>query len=398
MKHRTQRQSPRGRRWPGSGAPQVARRLIRRAVGWACDVREQQQQRRRRHAVEAAGVSERCGAGEAQLLDQLVGKSADIGVVEVGGDFSHLFPLQNRDVDLLAGDVRRHSGRRLRAGARSGWRGAPSSGQIERRRARSTPGKASSSNAVRRLPSRLISRPWAAAWLGLRVKASRAARPASRSARRRSKAARRSGPTQPSSIARRRQALIGVVGAQPQAELGARREHPIGLGDAAGDEVVDHHADVGVGAGDRDAVAAAGGERGVEAGQQALRGRLLVAGGAVDLAGEIEPWQPLDLQRRPQLARIDVVVLDRIAGPPDLDLLKPGDRAQERLLDLGRQRGRDAVGIDGIVVQPLGLEEDLVAGAVGEADDLVLDRRAIARARRSGWRRNTSARGRGSRG
>ena len=44
------------------------------------------------------------------------------------------------------------------------------------------------------------------------------------------------------------------------------------------------------------------------------------------------------------------------------------------------QRGRDAVGIDRLVVEPLGLQEDLMPRLVGEADDLVLDRGAIARA------------------
>jgi hypothetical protein len=33
-----------------------------------------------------------------------------------------------------------------------------------------------------------------------------------------------------------------------------------------------------------------------------------------------------------------------------------------------------------VVVQALGLQEDLVAGAIGEADDLVLDGGAVARA------------------
>ena len=44
------------------------------------------------------------------------------------------------------------------------------------------------------------------------------------------------------------------------------------------------------------------------------------------------------------------------------------------------QRGRDAVRIDGVVVETLRLEEDLVAAALLEADDLVFDRGAIARA------------------
>ena len=44
------------------------------------------------------------------------------------------------------------------------------------------------------------------------------------------------------------------------------------------------------------------------------------------------------------------------------------------------QRGRDAVGIDGVVVEAFRLEEDLVAVALREAHHLVLDGRTIARA------------------
>ena len=58
----------------------------------------------------------------------------------------------------------------------------------------------------------------------------------------------------------------------------------------------------------------------------------------------------------------------------------PGMVFNKRGLDLARQRGRDAVGIDRVVVQPLGLEENLVPVAFGEPHHLVLDRRAIARA------------------
>ncbi len=53
---------------------------------------------------------------------------------------------------------------------------------------------------------------------------------------------------------------------------------------------------------------------------------------------------------------------------------------RNRSLGLGRDRGRDPVRIDGVVVQPFGLQEHLVAGLVGEAHHLVLDRGAIARA------------------
>ena len=77
-----------------------------------------------------------------------------------------------------------------------------------------------------------------------------------------------------------------------------------------------------------------------------------------------------------------MIVLDRIARPEHHGVLEAGDRAQQLFLHVARQRGRDAVGIDGVVVQALGLEEDLVPLAVGEPDDLVLDRGAVAHALR----------------
>ena len=61
-------------------------------------------------------------------------------------------------------------------------------------------------------------------------------------------------------------------------------------------------------------------------------------------------------------------------------LLQAANRAHQLQLHVERQAGRDAVGVDLVGGQPLGLEEDLVAGLAGEAVDLVLDRRAVARA------------------
>ena len=84
----------------------------------------------------------------------------------------------------------------------------------------------------------------------------------------------------------RRQPLIGVVGAQDQPVLGARGEHPVGLAGAAGDEIVDQYADIGVGAVEHERLRPRRRERRVEPGDQPLRRRLLVAGRAVDLAGE----------------------------------------------------------------------------------------------------------------
>jgi hypothetical protein len=61
-----------------------------------------------------------------------------------------------------------------------------------------------------------------------------------------------------------------------------------------------------------------------------------------------------------KLARVDKVVLDRIAGPPHYRSLEPGDGLQQRLLHIARQRGQDAVRVDRVVVEPFRLKKNLV--------------------------------------
>ena len=121
-------------------------------------------------------------------------------------------------------------------------------------------------------------------------------------------------------------------------------------------------------------------QRGVEAGDQALRGGFLVAGGAVDLAGEVQAGDRLGFQPRVEPARIEIVVFDRVAGAGDVGVLEPGNRMHQRQLHVVRQRGGDAVRIDLERVQSFGLDEDLVRRLLGEAHHLVLDRRTVARA------------------
>ena len=76
--------------------------------------------------------------------------------------------------------------------------------------------------------------------------------------------------------------------------------------------------------------------RGVDARHQPLRRRFFVAGRAVDLPGEEQPGDPMRLERRLQLGRLDEVVLDRISRPEHLARLRgraararaaPGPRA-----------------------------------------------------------------------
>ena len=87
-----------------------------------------------------------------------------------------------------------------------------------------------------------------------------------------------------------------------------------------------------------------------------------------------------DLQRRLELLGVHEVVLDGVAVAGDLRVFEAGKRADDRVLHVRRQRGRDAVHVEPGVLEPLRLDEDLVALFLGEADDFVLDRWAVARA------------------
>jgi hypothetical protein len=95
--------------------------------------------------------------------------------------------------------------------------------------------------------------------------------------------------------------------------LRAGREHAVGLAaHAFRHQIVDQHADVALVAPENDRRFASDGAGRVDAGHQALSGRLFVAGRAVDLSGEKESGDPLGFQGRPQLERIDEIVLDGI--------------------------------------------------------------------------------------
>jgi hypothetical protein len=67
-------------------------------------------------------------------------------------------------------------------------------------------------------------------------------------------------------------------------------------------------------------------------------------------------------------------------------------------LHLHGERGGHAVDVDFVGVQAFGLEEELVLRLVGKLDDLVFDRRAVARADAFDLARSTWPSGRRCRG
>ena len=128
-------------------------------------------------------------------------------------------------------------------------------------------------------------------------------------------------------------------------------------------------------------VALAGQRRRVETCKKSLCRSLFVACGAVDLAGEKQSAQTFRLQRRLQFARIDVIVFDRVARPHELRILQTGNRRNECVLNFFRQRRRNSVRINGVIVEAFRFEKNLMAVALAEFDDLIFDRRTITRAR-----------------
>ena len=169
------------------------------------------------------------------------------------------------------------------------------------------------------------------------------------------------------------QALVRVVGPQRKPVLRTRCEHAVGLGDPACYQIINHNSEIALGAVELDGPSPARSGGGIETSDQALRGGLLIACRAIDLPCQEQPGESLSLQGGLQFARVHMIVFDGISGPEHPGLLQPRDRRHQRELDLFRQRGGDAVGVDGRVVESLRLQKDLVPIALAKADDLVLD-------------------------
>ena len=122
------------------------------------------------------------------------------------------------------------------------------------------------------------------------------------------------------------QAFIGVVGAERQPIFGARGEHAVGFADPARHQIVDHHANIGFGAIEGHWLPPGGASCSVQPGDEPLRRRLFIAGGAVDLAGEIQTGELLGFETRIKRPRIDIVIFDSVAGLKNPDRFQTGSR------------------------------------------------------------------------
>ena len=119
---------------------------------------------------------------------------------------------------------------------------------------------------------------------------------------------------------------------------------------------------------------------GVQAGQQPLRSRFLVAGGAIELPRTVQTANVLALQRCFQTGGVHTVVFDGIGRAQDLDMLKALDAAVEGILHVLRQTAGSTLQVHFLGVLTAGLHKDGVAVLARKAHHLVLDGGAVARA------------------
>jgi hypothetical protein len=74
-----------------------------------------------------------------------------------------------------------------------------------------------------------------------------------------------------------------------------------------------------------------------------------------------------------KLVREDKVIFDSIPGPQNHGLLESWYRADDLFLDIEGKAGGDTVGIKLVDIESFRFDKDMVGGAVGKFDDLVLD-------------------------
>ena len=175
------------------------------------------------------------------------------------------------------------------------------------------------------------------------------------------------------------QAQIRIILTQQQPVFSATGEHPVGFRHPPRHQIIDQDAEIGFIPTGKPGRFTFDEQSGVDSGQQSLRCRFLVAGRAIDLAGEEQTPDRPGLQGIVQITRIEIVVFNRVAGPGDMRLFQTPHGPYQRQLDIERQTGGNAIRIELMGLQAFRLQENLVGMLVGKAVNFVFDGWAVAR-------------------
>ena len=164
-----------------------------------------------------------------------------------------------------------------------------------------------------------------------------------------------------------------------QTVLAAGGHNAVWLFGALGHKVVDEGADVAVRTFQNQRLTAQQLQRRVDTRHKALHRRFLIAGGAVELPCTVEPGDLFCLQGELKLSRVDAVIFDGVGRAEHFRVLQTGHGVEHGKLHILRQAGGKALQIHFVRVQAARLQEQLVAGLVGKADDFCLDAGTVAR-------------------
>src|SRR5438093_13410639 len=97
-----------------------------------------------------------------------------------------------------------------------------------------------------------------------------------------------------------------------QPELRSRSKHPVGFIRTLADEIVNENARISLGSAYDKRFDAFNPARGIDSGDDALAGSLLIPGRAVDLTGEVQVANRLHFEGMIELAGIDCVIFNSI--------------------------------------------------------------------------------------
>ena len=174
------------------------------------------------------------------------------------------------------------------------------------------------------------------------------------------------------------QTQVGVIFTQHQTVFSARCEHTVRFFGTQRTQVVHQHAKISLIATRCPTFFFSRQTCGVQTSQHALCGGFFITGCTVNLARKEQTLDEFTFQSRFQVARIEEIILNRVARADDSGIFHPLHRADNLHLHIERQAGGDAIRVNFVRGQSFRFEEDLMLVTIGKAHHFVFDRRAVA--------------------
>ena len=178
---------------------------------------------------------------------------------------------------------------------------------------------------------------------------------------------------QAQAAAQRCQSPISIISPQHQAVLAAAGQHPVGLFEVFGHQIVDHCADITFFASQGHRILVAKEPGCIEASHQPLGGGLFIARGAIELTRRKQAADAFALQGGPELGGRQVVVFDGIGRAQHHTVLQPRQGSQQAELQPFGQACGKALHVDLGGVAAFGFQKYLVTVLIGKAHDLVFN-------------------------